>query len=53
MQHTVKHLGDIQKGCPHPRGVSQKQKHADTGGGGLVEKSGRPQIQIFTNILEV
>ena len=41
--------------CTHGGGggVSQKLTHADAGGRGSVAKSGRPQIQIFTKILEV
>ena len=48
-------LGAIHKGRPHPRGEggSVKSGHMRTqGGGGSVAKSGRPQIQIFTKILE-
>ena len=49
-------LGAIHKGRPHPRGEGGlvKSGHMRTqGGGGSVAKSGRPQIQIFTEILEV
>ena len=40
-------FGAIHKGCPHPRGEggSVKSGHMRTqGGGGIVAKSGRPQI---------
>ena len=50
------YLGAIHKGRPHPRGEGGlvKSGHMRTqGGGGSVAKSGRPQIQIFTKILEV
>ena len=33
-------------------GVSLTQTHADTGGGGSVAKSRRPQIKIFIKIFE-
>ena len=49
-------FGAIHKGRPHPRGEggSVKSGHMRTQGeGGSVAKSGRPQIQIFTKILEV
>ena len=43
-------------GRPHPRGEGGLVKSGlmrTQGGGGSVAKSGRPQIQIFTKILEV
>ena len=49
-------LGAIHKGRPQPRGEGGlvKSGHLRTqGGGGSVAKSGHPQIQIFTKILEV